>query len=79
MKMGFSKSSSLSVLSVLAGFYVRKDFLAGTLRRAHCEPERVVGSVLGFLCCVGAKILPHFVASNPLFFDITLNSGRTSS
>jgi len=34
----YGRSSSLSVLSLLAGFYVRRDFLAGALRRPHCEP-----------------------------------------
>jgi len=56
------KPSSLSVLWLSTDFSARRDFLAGAQLRAHCEPERVVGSVLGFLCCVGAKILPHTIA-----------------
>lgn len=54
-------TSSLSVLSLLADFSAGRDFLAGSLSRAHCELQGFVGSVSGFLRCVGANILLHYV------------------
>jgi len=51
-----------SSLSLLNDYYARACFLSGALRRAHCETEEVIHSILGFPCCVGTRTLPRPVS-----------------